>query len=188
MILRIATTALGVIAGIAALCADFSDARAQKAEPQKVEMGFVAKLAFSWPVFIAINKGWMAENGIKLEPVMVGQSAKVVQQLAAAALPLGHAGAPDAIRGIEYLYDPKNGSEVIEVLIKETGAKPDDAAKTHEFYVKELQPFRRDAAMTPEAMKDILKSLVTLEELKEPLPPASKYYDDSFLRAARAPR
>jgi hypothetical protein len=92
------------------------------------------------------------------------------------------------MRGIEYLYDPKNGPEVIEVLIKETGAKPDDAAKTHEFYVKELQPFRRDAAMTPEAMKDILKSLVTLEELKEPLPPASKYYDDSFLRAARAPR
>jgi hypothetical protein len=39
--------------------------------------------------------------------------------------------------------------------------------------------------MTDAAMADILKSLVTLEDLKEPVPPATKYYDDSFLKAAR---
>lgn len=326
---------IAALLGAAALAASTTfatDARAQqKRELQTIEMGFVAKLAFTWAVFVADNKGWMAENGIKIEPVMVGQSSKVVQQLAAGALPIGHAGAPDIIRGIEaggaakiiaaeiavppykmmakkditrvedlkgkkvmlggtkdityiymkdmadkhglkmsdfeflysgsttnrfaalvsgaidatllgqpfdfqaaaqgfsnlglsktyspnspftvyavssewaaknrdtvvgflkaylrgidFLYDPKNEAEVTAVLIKETSAKPDDAAKTYDFYVKELQPFRRDGAVTPAAMADILKSLVALEDLKEPTPPASKYYDDSFIKAAQA--
>jgi len=84
-----------------------------------------------------------------------------------------------------WLYDPANRSEAIEILIKETGAKPQDAENTYDFYIKELKAYRADGVMTEAAMNDILKSLVAIEDLKEPLAPHSKYYDDSFLKAAR---
>ena len=89
------------------------------------------------------------------------------------------------MKGVNWLYDQANRKEAIEVLIKHSGAKPDDAEKTYDFYVKDLKPFRTDGAMTDAAMKDALNALVMLEDLKEPVPPASKYYDDSFLKAAR---
>lgn len=89
------------------------------------------------------------------------------------------------MKGVNWLYDPANRKDAIELLIKHSGAKPDDAEKTYDFYVKELKPFRADGAMTDAAMKDALDALVVLEDLKAPTPPASKYYDDSFLKAAR---
>lgn len=83
-----------------------------------------------------------------------------------------------------WLYDPANRKEAVEILTKETGAKPEDSDNTYDFYIKELKAYRADGVMTDEAMKDILMSLVAIEDLKEPLPPYSKYYDDSFLKAA----
>jgi NitT/TauT family transport system substrate-binding protein len=299
-------------------------------QPTTVQFGLVAKLALSWPMFMADNKGVFAEYGVKPDFVVMGNSSKVIQGLAAGSFQMGHAGIPDAIRGTEqgapvkiiaaeialppyrwnappsikkvadlkgkkimlggskditFIYwkviaekngmamsdfdfvyagatnarfaalvsgavqatllaqpfdfqaegqgfpafatqkdytpdspftvyatstdwaaknrnvvvgflkgylrgvtmfnDPANRKEAIDVLIKETGAKPDDAEKTYDLYTKDLKPFRTDGAMTDAAMADILKSLVMLEDLKEPLPPATKYYDDSFLKAAR---
>ena len=84
-----------------------------------------------------------------------------------------------------WLYDPKNRKEAVEILTKETGAKPEDSENTYDFYIKELRAYRADGVMTDAAMQDILGSLVAIEDLKEPLPPYSKYYDDSFLKAAR---
>ena len=296
-------------------------------QPAKVEFGLVAKLAFSWPTFIADDKGLF--EGFKPEFTVVGQSAKVIQGIAGGTFAIGHAGIPEAIRatesgapvkiiasevalppyhwlaaknikkveelkgkkmmlggtkditfiywktiaekhglkmtdfdfvysgsttnrfsalvsgavdgtilgqpfdfqamaqgfnvvalqkdyspnapftvyavntewaaknkntvvaflkgymkGVNWLYDRANRKEAIEMLIKHSGAKPDDAEKTYDFYMS-LKPFRPDGAMTDLAMKDALDALVVLEDLKAPTPPATKYYDDSFLKAAR---
>ena len=312
----------------AALFAAASPALAQ--QPTTVQFGLVAKLALSWPMFLADSKGEFAKQGVKPEFVVVGMSSKVIQGLASNTFQMGHAGIPDAIRGaeqgapvkiiaaevalppyrwnaapnikkvadlkgkkvmlggtkdityiywkviaeknglqmsdfdyvyagatnarfaalvggavqatllaqpfdfqaegqgfpafatqkdytpdspftvyaaandwaaknrnvvvgflkaylkgVEMFYDPANRKDAIEVLIKETGAKPDDAEKTYDLYTGSMKPFRADGAMTDAAMADILKSLVALEDLKDPVPPASKYYDDSFLKAAR---
>ena len=88
------------------------------------------------------------------------------------------------LRGVALFYDPKNRKESLDIAIKETGAKPDDAEKTYELYTTSMKPFRPDGAVTDASMTDILKSLVVIGDLKEPLAPTSKYYDDSFLKAA----
>jgi NitT/TauT family transport system substrate-binding protein len=320
---------LGIVAAFAAASLFADGAQAQKPEPKAVSVGFVAKLALSWPLYVADNKGWYAAYGLKLEPVMTGQSAKVVQAITSGAVHLGHAGAPEVIRGIEqgagiklisaevavppykvmakkditrvedlkgkkvmiggtkdityiymkamfekhglkmsdvdflysgsttnrfaalvqggvdaailaspfdfqaasqgfsnlglsktyspdspftayavnsdwaaknratvvsflkgyvrgirWLYEPANRDEATALLIKETNAKPDDAAKTYDFYFGELQAFRKDGRFTEAALNDLLKSLVILEEMKEPFPPYSKYVDNSFLQEA----
>lgn len=90
------------------------------------------------------------------------------------------------LQGATFLYDQANRAESIDILVKASNGKPEDIAKTYDFYVNELQPFRRDAALTDGAMTDVLKSLVFLGDFKEPTPPGAKFYDDSFLKAARA--
>jgi NitT/TauT family transport system substrate-binding protein len=322
-------SAFGVVSALSIATAFVGEANAQKAEPKAIQVGFVTKLALSWPLYVADNKGWYAAEGLKLEPVMTGQSAKVVQAITSGAIHLGHAGAPEVIRGIEqgagiklisaevavppykvmakkeitrvedlkgkkvmiggtkdityiymkamfekhglkmsdvdflysgsttnrfaalvqggvdaailaspfdfqaasqgfsnlglsktyspdspftayavnsdwaaknratvvaflkgyvrgirWLYDPANRDEAIALLIKETNAKPDDAAKTYDFYFGELQAFRKDGRFTEAALADLLKSLVILEEMKEPFPPYAKFVDNSFLDEA----
>jgi NitT/TauT family transport system substrate-binding protein len=92
------------------------------------------------------------------------------------------------LAGIEWLYDPANREGAIAILIKETKAKPDDAAKTYEQYIRDVQVYRKDGALTAEAMKKMLEGIVSIGDLKAPVPPASKYVDDSFLSAASAAR
>src|SRR4051812_2531173 len=70
-------------------------------QPTTIEFGLVAKLALSWPMFMADNKGVFAEYGIKPDFVVVGMSSKVIQGLASGTFQMGHAGIPDAIRGTE---------------------------------------------------------------------------------------
>jgi NitT/TauT family transport system substrate-binding protein len=317
----------------AGLALGASPAWAQAGQPVTVTMGLVTKLALSWPQYVAEAKGLFATNGVKMDFVATGGSAKTAQQLAAGAVHIGHAGLPDLIRaveqgapvrliasevaiapytlvgakgirsaadlkgktisiggikdvtliylrailapsglkhndydlvfagatsarygalasgavqaailaapfdfralgegytnlgttyerlpdfpftaygvnhswaernrdavvgflraylaGIEWLYDPANRSEAIAILVKETNANPDDAAKTYDQYLRDVKVFRKDGALTEDAMRKMLQGVVELGDLKEPLPPVSKYVDNSFLKAALASR
>jgi hypothetical protein len=40
--------------------------------------------------------------------------------------------------------------------------------------------------MTDAAITYMLKALVAWDEMKEPLPPTSKYYDDTYVKLARS--
>ena len=84
-----------------------------------------------------------------------------------------------------WLYDPKNRDAAIQTLIKAAGAKPEDAKATYELYTTSMKPFRADGVMTDGAIKYMLNALVAWDEMKEPLPPVGKYYDDTYLKLAR---
>lgn len=327
------TTALAIATVATGLAFGAPPALAQAAQPVTVTMGLVTKIALAWPLYVGDAKGWFAENGVKLDFVTTGGSAKTAQQLAAGAVHIGHAGLPDLIRaieqgapvrviaaevavapytlvggkdirtvsdlkgktisiggikdvtliylrailapsglarddydlvfagstsaryaalasgavqaailaapfnfralgegytnlgstyehlpdfpftaygvnapwaernrdavvgylraylaGVEWLYDPANRDEAIAILIKETNANPDDAAKTYDQYLREVKVYRKDGALTEEAMQKMLRGIVSLGDLEEPVPPPSKYVDDSFLKAARTAR
>ena len=91
-------------------------------------------------------------------------------------------------QGVEWLYEPKNKDEAIAILIKATGAKPEDSAKTYELFFNELRAFRRDGSMPAEGFRRLLDAVTELGDLPKPPPPAAKFVDDSYLKAAFAGR
>jgi len=91
-------------------------------------------------------------------------------------------------QGVEWLYDPKNRDEANAILVKATGAKPDDAAKTYDLFFHELHAFRRDGSMPEEGFRRLLDAVAELGDLPKPPPPAAKFMDDSYLKAAFAGR
>jgi len=84
-----------------------------------------------------------------------------------------------------WLYDLKNRDAAIKTLVN-VGAKPEDAQATYDLYTGSLKPFRTDGVMTDAAITYMLKALVAWDEMKEPLPPTSKYYDDTYVKLARS--
>ncbi len=91
-------------------------------------------------------------------------------------------------QGIEWLYDKKNRAEAVNILVKSVGAKPDDVAKTYDLFFGELQAFRRDGTIPPDGFNRMLAAVAELGDLPKPVPPMSKFVDDSFLKAARLAR
>jgi ABC-type nitrate/sulfonate/bicarbonate transport system substrate-binding protein len=91
-------------------------------------------------------------------------------------------------QGVDWLYDPKNRDEAVNILVKHTGARPDDSVKSYDLFMVELKAFRRDGAIPPESFRRVLDAVAELGDLPKPPPPASKFLDDSFLKAALAGR
>jgi ABC-type nitrate/sulfonate/bicarbonate transport system substrate-binding protein len=57
--------------------------------------------AQQWPIFNAIAKGYMAENGVTLDLVAASSTAAAMQQLAASSTNLGSGGLTDPLRAID---------------------------------------------------------------------------------------
>jgi NitT/TauT family transport system substrate-binding protein len=91
-------------------------------------------------------------------------------------------------QGVEWLYDAKNRDEALAILVKATGAKPEDAAKTYDLFFHELHAFRRDGSMPADGFKRLLDAVAQLGDLPKPPPPPAKFVDDSYLKAAFAGR
>jgi NitT/TauT family transport system substrate-binding protein len=90
--------------------------------------------------------------------------------------------------GVEWLYDPKNRDEAVAILVKATGAKPEDSAKTYDLFFHELHAFRRDGSMPTEGFRRLLEAVAELGDLPKPPPPPAKFMDESYLKAAFAGR
>ncbi len=91
-------------------------------------------------------------------------------------------------KGVEWLYDPKNKAEAVNILVKATGAKPDDVAKTYDLFFVELQAYRKDGAIPADGFNRMVNAVAELGDLPKPAPPMAKFVDDSFLKAALGAR
>jgi len=88
--------------------------------------------------------------------------------------------------GIQWLYVPQNKDEAVKILVKSIGANADDTAKTYDLFFGEIRAFRKDGQIPPAGFQRLLESLVELGDLTSPVPPMSKFVDDSFMKAALA--
>src|SRR6185503_12872806 len=87
-------------------------------------------------------------------------------------------------QGIQWLYETGNRDEAIKILVKSIGANPDDTAKAYDLFMGEVHAFRREGDMPAAGFQRLLEALVDLGDLSRPVPPMSKFVDDSYLKAA----
>ena len=88
------------------------------------------------------------------------------------------------LKGIKWLYNPANKEEAVSILTKWTKFKTDDGRKTYDIFMKEINAFRKDGAVTQHAYDQLINVLMDWGDIKRPKPPISKYIDDSYLKAA----
>src|SRR5262249_39837890 len=88
-------TSLFVLAMLAAL----APARAQTAPPT-VTATIIGVSVSIWPAIVADQKGFFVEEGIKVDMISAGASARSLQQVAAGSAEIGSSSMVDTIRGI----------------------------------------------------------------------------------------
>ena len=78
-----------------------------------------------------------------------------------------------------WLVDPKNRSEAVEILIKNTGAVSDDAAKSYDFF-KEIDLYDVAGSVPKSGLAKLLVVMKDLGELEGPAD-ISRFYDPAFV-------
>ncbi len=104
-------------------------------------MQYAPDLAFSATV---VNKAWAARSADVLKRVLAAQS-----------------------KSIEYLYDPKNRAEVVNILVKASGQKLEDVDKSYDFFNKN-NFFDRTGRISRTKMNALIDALVQLGDVKAP--------------------
>ena len=95
---------------------------------------------------------------------------------------------PDTARGylralsaaVDWLYDPANRAEAIDILARETKLDPAIATQTYNYYVGDLQPFSRKLTIPDEIIRSTVKTLIELGDIK-PDAATAKYVDLGYL-------
>lgn len=90
------------------------------------------------------------------------------------------------IQGVLWLYNPANKARAIQILSDATGTTPEDAAQTYDLFVTKLHIYSRTGVPTTAQFAPVLDALVKTGELKPPLPDASKFFDDRYIKQANA--
>lgn len=88
-------------------------------------------------------------------------------------------------QAIDWLYDPGNREEAIRIFASRTNSPPDIASRTYDLIIGKIGMFSRDLGPDPEGLQDVIDTLGTLGDLKEPLPKPQKYFDSRYAEMAR---
>jgi ABC-type nitrate/sulfonate/bicarbonate transport system substrate-binding protein len=80
----------------------------------------------------------------------------------------------------EWLYDPRNREEAIEILIAELQAEPEEARDAYDLLVQQGTAFSRQGEIPEEALQTPEDFLAERGEIAQPTPPPSKYVDMSY--------
>jgi NitT/TauT family transport system substrate-binding protein len=100
---------------------------------------YAPELAFSGTV---TNKAWAGRNPDVLKRVLAAQA-----------------------KGIDFLYDESNRAEVVRILVKVSGLKPEDVEKSYDFF-RQNNFFDRTGKVSRGKMNALLDALVTLGDLQ----------------------
>jgi ABC-type nitrate/sulfonate/bicarbonate transport system substrate-binding protein len=102
-------------------------------------MQYAPELAFSGTV---VNKAWAAEHADVLRRVLAAQS-----------------------KSTEFLYDPQNRAEAVNILVKVSGQKQEDVDKSYDFFTKN-RFFDRTGKISRVKMSAVTDALVGLGDVK----------------------
>jgi ABC-type nitrate/sulfonate/bicarbonate transport system substrate-binding protein len=87
-------------------------------------------------------------------------------------------------KSIAWINNPANKQELFAILGPKLNLTQDVFDQTYQTTVVDSKTWSNDGHVSDSAIEGVLKGLVDLGALKEPVPPASKYYDTSYLTAA----
>lgn len=87
-------------------------------------------------------------------------------------------------RAVRWLYDGSNKERAVDILVKYSKQDRKDSADTYDYFVSKLHAFSANGRISEPAYKRMTDALVAWGDLKEQVPPASKFFDLSFVEAA----
>ena len=86
---------------------------------------------------------------------------------------------------VDWLYDPANKAEAVAILRKNLTTMPEPVVNaTYGVLLSPTDGFQKKAQIDMEGVRNVLKLRSKYAEPRKTLTDPSKYYDDSFYRAA----
>jgi NitT/TauT family transport system substrate-binding protein len=90
------------------------------------------------------------------------------------------------LQGVRWLDDPANKARAIQILSATTNTSPEDSQQTYDLFVSKLHDFSRTGLTSNASLGPVLDALVKIGQLTPPVPPASKFFDNTYAAAANA--
>ena len=87
-------------------------------------------------------------------------------------------------RAVRWLYDPKNKEQAVDIPGEVLQADRKDSVDTYDYFVTKLKAFSADGLISDATYKKMTDGLISLEDMKAPVPPMSKFFDASFVKEA----
>lgn len=78
---------------------------------------------------------------------------------------------------VEWIYDPKNRGEAIQVLARNLKVNEKYADTTYRAWVEELKAHPRDVRLSPAGLRKVLENMILLGDFKPPVPDLAAYVD-----------
>ncbi len=136
--------------------------------------------------FVAIDEGYR----------LLGRSSDVLQDFMFMSVTVNRTWAreqrPVAVRylralgaAIDWLYDPANKEEAIDLLAQRTNTERSAAARTYTVFIEEGKVIPRGAAIPVAGLETYLQAMIDLGDLPGPTPNAARYIDLSYGEEAR---
>lgn len=88
-------------------------------------------------------------------------------------------------RAVAWMYDPPNKEEILTILGPVLNLNPESFEHIYQKNFVDGKLWSLDGRVTETGMQGVLKALAELGFLKEPLPPAGKFYDMTYVDRAR---
>lgn len=80
----------------------------------------------------------------------------------------------------EWFYDAKNRAEAVQILARNLKVNEKYAENTYRVWVEELKAHPRDLRLSPAGLRKVLENMITLGDLKPPVPDLAPYVDFSL--------
>ena len=85
---------------------------------------------------------------------------------------------------VRWLYDPKNKDQAVDFLVKYSKQNKKDSADTYDYFIGKLKAFSADGLISDAAYRNMMNGLISLGDMKAPIPPSSKFINSSFVKEA----
>ena len=90
-----------------------------------------------------------------------------------------------SLKAVAWVYDPANKQELFKIVQPRLNLTQAAFDQVYQTTIVDSKEWSADGSTTDPAVEGVIKGLVDLGELKEPLPPANKFYDLTYDRAAQ---
>ncbi|HLH26113.1 MAG TPA: ABC transporter substrate-binding protein [Chloroflexota bacterium] len=85
---------------------------------------------------------------------------------------------------VDWLYDPANKDEAIDILARHTNTERSAVARTYEVYIEQGKVVPQHAAVPVEGLQEYLNAMIELGDLPGPTADPARYIDLSYVQAA----